>query len=140
MPAQHICKPKQTRAGVLLAETAGLVCRCAGQAFNKMRILPPFVEYWSSGCCDIPVLKFEVFFHCIIGGRLYLKYFYSLVWSHKIRAVFAEIFHFSYLRSPSIILLEVVFIRNIYKVQFGQMSLSLNLGKIGPVVAEIFQF
>jgi hypothetical protein len=44
MPAQHICKPNQTRAGFLLTEKAGLVWRCARQAFNKMLILSPFTR------------------------------------------------------------------------------------------------
>ena len=42
MPAQHIYKPNQTRAGFLLAKQAGLVWTYVGKAFNKMFFLPPF--------------------------------------------------------------------------------------------------
>ena len=42
MHAQHIFKPNQTRAGVLLAEKEGLVWKFAWKAFNKMFFLPPF--------------------------------------------------------------------------------------------------
>ena len=41
MPAQHIYKPNQTRAGFLLAEKEGLVWNYAGKAFNKMFFMPP---------------------------------------------------------------------------------------------------
>ena len=42
MPAQHIYKPNQRRAGFLLAESAGLVQKYAGKKVNKMFFLPPF--------------------------------------------------------------------------------------------------
>jgi hypothetical protein len=42
MPAQHIYKPNQTRAGFILAEKVVLVWKYAGKVFNKMYFLPPF--------------------------------------------------------------------------------------------------
>ena len=44
MPAQHIYKPNPAKAGFLLAEKAGMVWKCAGQAFNKLLVLPPFIQ------------------------------------------------------------------------------------------------
>ena len=45
-----------------------------------------------------------------------------------------------HLRSSSILALDGIFIWNICMVELGHMSLSLNLGEIGPVVTEVYHF
>jgi hypothetical protein len=41
-PAQHISKPNLLCQPIGSQLFSGLVCKYAGQAFNKMLILPPF--------------------------------------------------------------------------------------------------
>jgi hypothetical protein len=42
MPYQHISKPNLISQPIGIQLLSSLVCKYAGQAFNKMLILPPF--------------------------------------------------------------------------------------------------
>ena len=112
---------------------------------GHMSLSLKFGENWTSGYWGLPFFIFEVFFH---WRSSYLKCFFSLLWSHEFKSKIEEYWTSGCCDFPFLIF-EVFFHHMYYwrsslisdtSVLLGHRSLSLNLGKIGPVVAEIFHF
>ena len=67
MPAQPINKPNPAKAGFLLAEKASMVWRCAGQAFNKLLLLPPFHYLLQNN--EVLTKTFEMFYEIKVKSK-----------------------------------------------------------------------